>query len=67
MDGSLEAIRRALEQLPDDHRRTLTLRFAAGFSCAEIAAATGVSIGTVLSRLFYGKRKLRRLIEREQR
>ena len=66
LNEGAEAIRRALEQLPADHRRTLTLRFAEGFSCAEIAAATGVSLGTVLSRIFYGKRKLRRLL-REQR
>ncbi|MBN1672752.1 MAG: sigma-70 family RNA polymerase sigma factor [Kiritimatiellae bacterium] len=56
-------IGRALAQLPAEHRVTLQLRFADGLSYAEIAAATGVSIGTVMSRLFNGKRKLRRILE----
>jgi RNA polymerase sigma-70 factor (ECF subfamily) len=62
-DGA-EWVQAVLQKLPDEHRATLLLRFADGLSCREIAAATGVSVGTVLSRLFYGKRKLRRLIER---
>jgi RNA polymerase sigma-70 factor, ECF subfamily len=52
-------VRQALEKLPAEHRATLLMRFADDMSYAEIAAATGVSIGTVMSRLFYGKRKLK--------
>ena len=48
----------ALDRLPELYRTTLLLRFADGLSYAEIAAATGVSIGTVMSRLFNGRRKL---------
>lgn len=51
-------VRRALDRLPPEHRTALLMRFADDMSYAEIAAATGVSIGTVMSRLFYGKRKL---------
>jgi RNA polymerase sigma-70 factor (ECF subfamily) len=58
-------VRRALEQLPEDHRVTLQLRYADEMSYADIAAATGVSIGTVMSRIFNGKRKLRRRLEAE--
>lgn len=53
----------AMQQLPEEHRIALELRFSEGFSYAEIAAATGVSLGTVMSRLFNGKRKLRRLVD----
>ena len=60
-----ERIDWALLQLPSDHRVALELRFNDGLSYAEIAASTGVSIGTVMSRLFYGKRKLQRILEEE--
>jgi len=59
------AVRRALAQIPEEHRVTLMLRFADGLSYAEIAAATGVSIGTVMSRLFYGKRRLKQCLAGE--
>ncbi len=62
---SARAVAHALERLPPEHRMTLLLRYADGLSYAEIAASTGVSIGTVMSRLFYGKRKLRALLEGE--
>jgi RNA polymerase sigma-70 factor (ECF subfamily) len=59
------ALSAAMQRLSDEHRVALELRFSEGLSYAEIAAATGVSIGTVMSRLFNAKRKLRRLVERE--
>lgn len=52
-------VRQALEQLTFDHRAALLMRYADDMSYTDIAAATGVSIGTVMSRLFYGKRKLK--------
>jgi RNA polymerase sigma-70 factor (ECF subfamily) len=61
---TVAGVREALAQLPEAHRRTLLLRFADELTCAEIAAATGVSLGTVLSRIFYAKRKLRRILQR---
>ena len=54
---------RAMAMLSDDHRAALMLRYADGMSYREIAAATGVSIGTVMSRLFSAKRKLRKTME----
>ncbi len=51
-----------LGRLDPMHRATLLLRYSDGLSYREIAAATGVSIGTVMSRLFNGKRKLRNLM-----
>ena len=56
------SIERCMAQLPPVHRTTLLLRFADGMSYQEIAAATGVSIGTVMSRIFNGRRKLQALL-----
>jgi RNA polymerase sigma-70 factor (ECF subfamily) len=52
-------LRVALGQLPEEHRAVLLLRYAEGMSYGEIAAALGLSMGTVMSRLFYGRRKLK--------
>jgi RNA polymerase sigma-70 factor (ECF subfamily) len=57
-----DLVGQAMAQLGDEHRTTLLLRFADELSYAEIAAATGVSIGTVMSRLFNGRRRLQRLL-----
>ena len=58
-----EHIRGALDSLSPEHQSTLLLRFVDGLGYAEIAAATGVSIGTVMSRLFNGRRKMMRLLK----
>lgn len=56
-------VRAALALVPEEHRVVLLLRYADGMSYAEIAAAAGVSTGTVMSRLFYGKRKLKQALK----
>lgn len=55
-------VQAALDRLAPEHRTTLLLRLADGLSYAEIAAATGVPLGTVMSRLFNGRRRLRRVL-----
>jgi len=55
----------ALDKISPEHRATLLLRYADGLSYTEIAAATGVSLGTVMSRLFNGKRRLKAVIGSE--
>jgi RNA polymerase sigma-70 factor, ECF subfamily len=52
----------SLSQLSEELRVTLLLRFADGLSYREIAAATNVRIGTVMSRLFHGRRRLKALM-----
>jgi RNA polymerase sigma-70 factor (ECF subfamily) len=49
---------RVLDDLSDEHRQTIILREFEGLSYDEIARATGVSSGTVMSRLFYARKKL---------
>ncbi len=56
-----------LERLPEALRTTLLLRFADDLSYREIAAATGVRIGTVMSRLFHGRRRLKTLLDEIER
>ncbi len=55
LQGAIDA---ALATVSPEHRAVLLLRFSDGLSYSEIAAATGVSMGTVMSRLFNGRRKL---------
>ena len=52
----------ALARLPDHHRIALELRYQAEMSYADIAASTGVAIGTVMSRLFNAKNRLRQIV-----
>jgi RNA polymerase sigma-70 factor (ECF subfamily) len=46
-----EAIRQALQRLRSEYREVLSLRYDQGLSYREIAEVTGVSVGTVGTRL----------------
>jgi RNA polymerase sigma-70 factor (ECF subfamily) len=61
------AIDRALKQLPDDLREAVVLRDVQGLDYREIAAALGVPLGTVESRIFRGRQRLRPLLESVRR
>lgn len=49
----------ALAALPEAQRRTFVLHADAGLSYREVAQVLGISIGTVMSRLYYARQKLR--------
>ena len=53
-----KAIVESIDSLPPDQRTTVILREIDGLSYEEIAQVTKVPIGTVMSRLFYARRKL---------
>ena len=55
--GRLAAL---LEELTEDHRSVIMLREVDGLSYDEIAEVLGISKGTVMSRLFYARKKLQR-------
>ena len=53
-----DQIRRALETLPDEQKQVLLLREVEGLSYQEMAESMGCSIGTIMSRLFYARKKM---------
>jgi RNA polymerase sigma factor (sigma-70 family) len=56
-------IDQALARLPPDLRLLITLRDVQGLEYREIAVITGLPIGTVESRIFRGRRRLRPMLE----
>jgi RNA polymerase sigma-70 factor, ECF subfamily len=52
-----------LNLLSEAHRSVVLLHFLEEFSLAEIAEVTGVTLGTVKSRLHYAKKELRKLLK----
>lgn len=51
-------ITKALEDLSEEHRSVIVLREIDGLSYEEIAKVTGVTKGTVMSRLHYARKKM---------
>jgi RNA polymerase sigma-70 factor (ECF subfamily) len=66
--GELEAVlvRDALTQLSPEHREAFLLYHVQGFCVAEVAAVLDVPAGTVKSRLFAARRRLRELLSEPQ-
>ena len=57
-----ERIDEAMEKLTEAHRTVLVLHEFEGLEYKEIAKRVGISIGTVMSRLFYARRRLAALL-----
>ncbi|HLP77340.1 MAG TPA: sigma-70 family RNA polymerase sigma factor, partial [Candidatus Paceibacterota bacterium] len=63
LDGELrQRIDKAMSQLTHEHRTVLVLHEFEEMEYKEIAKAMDCSIGTVMSRLFYARRKLAALL-----
>lgn len=58
------ALHRAIGELPEDRRIVVTLRDLEGLSYEEIAAALGLELGTVRSRLHRARVELKEKLER---
>lgn len=64
-DTSTEAfaLRRALQELPEDYREPLLLQVIHGYSQKEIAARLGISVAGAGTRLFRAREKLRAILQ----
>jgi RNA polymerase sigma-70 factor (ECF subfamily) len=60
-------LRAALDELPSQDRALLRLFYLEELSVAETAEALAVPVGTVKSRLFHARRRLRRALHRSER
>src|SRR5271170_156806 len=58
-----QKLQEALAQLPQAQRQTFVLHAEADLSYREVAETLGISIGTVMSRLYYARQRLRVLME----
>ena len=61
-----ERIMNAMQELPPDQRQVVLLREIEGLSYKEIAETMDVPEGTVMSRLFYARKKLQQLLQDER-
>jgi len=58
-----ERVKVAVEKLPTDQRMALIFREVEGLSYQEMAEAMGCSIGTVMSRLHYARKRIQELFK----
>ena len=57
------AVRRAIEELPEDQRQVIVMRDLHELSYQEIAEKLGIELGTVRSRINRGRQKLKNILE----
>jgi RNA polymerase sigma-70 factor, ECF subfamily len=61
-----ERVRDALERLKPEEREIIVLREFEDYSYAEIAELLECPLGTVMSRLYYARKHVKELLEKEQ-
>jgi RNA polymerase sigma-70 factor (ECF subfamily) len=57
-----EGLHAAISALPDIYRATFVMHDIEGYTHTEIAAATGVAVGTSKGRLFIARGQLRKML-----
>ena len=62
-DDDVARVREAIRRLGPDERALLAMYYTEGFGVAEIAAALGIPVGTVKSRLYHARERLRAVLE----
>ncbi len=63
---TVERVRRALEQLPDEQRKVVNMRIYGQQKFAAIAKELGLPLGTVLTRMKLAVEKLRQRLREEE-
>jgi RNA polymerase sigma-70 factor (ECF subfamily) len=58
-------VRAAVDELPEKFRDVVLLREAHGLSCEDVATTLGIPFGTVVSRLFRARSKLKEILSRK--
>ena len=58
-----ERVKLAMDRLPPEQKAALIFRDVEGLSYQEMAEAMGCSIGTVMSRLHYGRKRIQELLK----
>jgi RNA polymerase sigma-70 factor (ECF subfamily) len=61
----LRLLNQGLQEISEEHRAVIMLREVEGLSYDEIADVTGITKGTVMSRLHYARKKLQKYLETE--
>lgn len=62
-----ELLRKALEELPTEFREVIVLRELEGLSYKQIADVAEIPIGTVMSRLARGRKRLEQVLKSHQK
>jgi len=65
-DETKRKVWEAIEKLSFEHREIIVLRHFEDKSYEEIAEAVGIPVGSVMSRLYYARKKLRELLENNE-
>jgi len=55
-------LRQVIDKIPYEYRDALMLQVLGGYSCDEIAELTGTKSGTIMTRVFRARQKLRQLL-----
>ena len=66
LDQRAEEVRALVEELPDEQREVVKMRYYEGLSFKEIAEQTGVSINTALGRMRYALINMRQMIKKKR-
>ncbi len=61
--SEIKRLAAAIKELPNDHQVVLKLFYTEGFSLKEISAILEISVGTVKSRLFHAREKLKKVLK----
>jgi RNA polymerase sigma-70 factor (ECF subfamily) len=64
-DEAKKAVWTAIRKLSHEHREIIVLRHFEDLSYEEIAKLLGIAVGSVMSRLYYARKKLRDLLGEE--